>query len=475
MKGRPRVLLIAESANPEWASVPLVGWSHARALFEVADAHLVTQVRNVEAIERAGFRLGKEFTALDSESVARPLWKAMAAVQRWTGLGWSFTTAVQALAYYYFERLFWRRFGAEIEAGRWDVVHRLTPLSPTTPSIIVRRCRRAGVPFVLGPINGGLPWPPGFAETQHQEGEWLHALRGAYRLMPGYGQTYRHAAAILAGSGATLAQLPKSAQGRAVYLPENGIDERRFELPPASPVRTPLGVAFVGRLVPYKGVDMLIEAAADLVRSGQVVLDVIGDGPERAALAALVARLGLGGGVKLDGWVEHRDLAARLLRSDVLGFPSVREFGGAVVLEAMALGLVPIVADYGGPAEHVTGATGHRVPMGSRAALVDGTRRALEALVRHPGGVRAMGARARQRVLRSYTWSVKARQVLEVYRWVRGERDKPDFGMPLAEPEGPEAAGARSLGGDGADGVPLGRGVGGDVGGEAPGAVAVPA
>ncbi len=431
MTAKLKVLLIAEAANPEWTSVPLVGWSHCQALGMVAETHIVTQIRNAAAFERAGLVEGQHFTSLDSEAVAKPLWRGTAAIRKLTGLGWTFETAVQSLSYYYFEHKLWQRFGDEIRAGKWDIVHRITPLSPTTPSIIAGRCRRAGTPFVLGPLNGGVPWPPGFRKAQRKEGEWLHYVRDAYRLMPGYHSTYAHAAAVMAGSIATRGQLPPRASDRSIYLPENGIDAARFTTDGVRPIGSPLRVAFVGRLVAYKGADMLIDAAADLVRDGKLVLDIIGDGPERDGLIQQVARLAIESGVKIDGWVQQAELPDRLRQSDVFGFPSVREFGGAVVLEAMALGLVPVIADYAGPAEHVTTDTGYKVPMGSRDDVVAGFRRVFEELVSDPSGLPELGRRARQRILDCYTWSVKAEQVLHVYEWVSGTGDKPDFGMPL--------------------------------------------
>ena len=99
----------------------------------------------------------------------------------------------------------------------------------------------------------------------------------------------------------------------------------------------------------------------------------------------------------------------------------------------MALGLVPVVADYGGPNELVTDATGYRIPMGTRDELVARFRQVLGDLAADPSGLRSMGARARDRVLKLFTWDAKALQMLDIYRWVCGEGAKPDFGMPFRD------------------------------------------
>ena len=439
MARRPRVLLIAEAANPEWPSVPLVGWSLSRALFDIVDAHVVTQVRNRDAIARTGWREGHEFSAIDSEAVARPVWMFGEGLRRLTGLGWTTSTALSSLPYYWFEQLVWRRFGEAIRAREFDVVHRVTPLSPTIPSLLAGRCRGAGVPFVWGPLNGGVAWPSGFAQVRRQEGEWLSYIRNAHRLMPGYRASRRDAAAILIGSRATWEQFA-GYHSRCVYAPENGIDVSHFSQHARSAPTLPLRVAFVGRLVPYKGADMLVEASAPLVRSGMVQLDILGDGPQMQALQRQVTEAGIGEGVKLHGWVSHQDVPKRLALCDVLAFPSVREFGGGVVLEAMAMGLVPIVVDYAGPAELVTDATGFRVPIGSRAAIIQRFREVLAELAMDPARVRRIGDRASRRAHTQFTWTAKAAQVVEVYRWVLGERDRPHFGMPFPDPEAAAAA-----------------------------------
>ncbi|WP_299786991.1 glycosyltransferase family 4 protein [uncultured Marivita sp.] len=425
---RPRVLAIAEAANPEWVSVPLVGWSLAQALREVADVHLVTQVRNREAILRAGLIEGRDFTAIDSEAVARPLWAIAEKLRMGDGKGWTTLQAINALIYPWFEHLVWKEFGAAIKAGEFDLVHRITPLSPTIASPIARKTARAGVPFVLGPLNGGVPWPRQFDAERRAEKEWLSYLRSAYKHLPGRTSTLKHASAILVGSRHTQSEVPEKYQDKTVYLPENGIDPTRFNQT-AFPEGAVLRACFVGRLVPYKGPDMLIAAAADLLRSGRMTLDIIGDGPMFADLTEQAKSLCCETGLTFHKWIPHAQVQSILGTSHILSFPSIREFGGGVVLEAMALGVVPLVVDYAGPGELVTADTGFKVPCGSREDIISGFRDRLTQLAETPGILAPMAQKAKARVDAYFLWSQKAAQVREVYDWTRAQSrsGKPDI------------------------------------------------
>lgn len=433
--GQPRVLLLAEVAHPDLVSVPLIGWSMSEALFRHADVHLVTHIRNRDALAARGLREGRDFTAIDTERLTRRLFRAAEILGARDNKGWTLLQAVAPLGCYAFENAAWKCFRPDLEAGRFDIVHRLTPISPTTPSLLGSRLKRLGIPFVVGPLNGGLPWPPGFATRMHQEREWLSMLRGAYRLLPGYRSTRRDAAAILAGSRFTLSELPGYTRSRTFYLPENGIDPLRFGNTRQRRAEVPLRGVFLGRLVPYKCADILLEAAADLLREGLLRLDIIGDGPQRPLLEDIVRREGVADAVTLHGHVEHRQVQNLLAEGDFLACPSIREFGGGVVLEAMALGVAPIVADYGGPTELVDGESGIRVPFTAAHDLRAGFRSILEQAVRDPSMLDRIGAAAAVRVRNHFTWDRKAQQMLAVYDWIRSGKDKPELIPPSVAPD----------------------------------------
>jgi glycosyltransferase involved in cell wall biosynthesis len=428
MKQVHRVLIIAEAANPEWVSVPLVGWSITSALRKVVDVHLVTQVRNRDAITRAGLVEGRDFTSIDNEALMRPLSRLASLLRGGAGKGWTVVTAIQSISYPFFERLVWKRFGKRIEDGEFDVVHRVTPLSPTAPSRLAAHCARAGVPFVVGPLNGGVPWPKDFNRERHNEREWLSYVRGLYKCMPAVRATWANASAIVTASLHTLSELPASAQYKAVFIPENAVDPERFSAHFDRTKYDKLDLCFIGRLVPYKGADIAIEAAQQLLREGRARLTIIGDGPMLPALREQAVALGVENAVRFTGWLDQNSVSMVASSSSAFLFPSIREFGGGAVIEAMALGLVPIVVDYGGPGEIVTDETGFRVPIGTRASIVESLTSLLTKLAYGRENLAGFAINGLQRIDALYTWEKKALQLLEVYDWVTGRRDaRPEF------------------------------------------------
>lgn len=422
-----KILIIAEAANPEWASVPLIGWSLSNAIQKKSpDSLIVTQVRNREAWIRAGAVENKDFIAIDSEKIAIFTNKISSFVRGKSNKAWTIDTAFASLSYYYFEYLVWKKFKKLIKNGEFDLVHRITPLSPTAPSLIAKKCIKSNVPFIIGPLNGGVPWPKEFNEVRHQEKEWLSYIREAYKLLPGYKQTLKYSSAIIAGSKFTLGAFPKYAKDKSFFIPENGIDPSRFNLKKSSIKQSqPLKICFVGRLVPYKGAKILLESCLALLNQKKVSIDLIGDGPELASLKDYVQENNIANSVRFHGWVEHKKVQLIMSECDVLGFPSIREFGGGVVLEAMALGLVPVIVDYAGPGELVDLNIGYKVPMSTRQDIVNNFNIVMTEIVNNPADLAQKSENCVTRINDKFTWEKKAMQIHHIYNWLLSSKTLP--------------------------------------------------
>ncbi len=422
---RLRAVVFAESCNPDWESVPLQGWLHYAALRELVDIHLVTRNWNRDALVGQGMIEGKDFTCIDTEALFRP---AEALVRKICGpnKGFGMLAGLSIPSYMLFEYLAWRRLKPALLAGDYDVVHRIMPMSPVVPSPAAAWCRRIGVPFILGPLNGGLAWPKQFPELSRNEGEWLTRLRGLHKLVPTYYSTRRDAAVIIRGGENAWADTPKRWHNKLVYMLELGIDPARFPYPKLRSAESyrarPLRAVFLGRLVPYKGADIVIEAAAPFLRDGKLLLEIIGFGPELPRLEAMVAERGLSAAVTFPGWLKHKEISSRLARADLLTFPSVRELGGAAVLEAMAAGVVPIVVKYGGPGELVSADCGFPLAMAEREVIISHLRGILDQVIAAPEQLAVLSARGVQRAFGEFSWPDKARRIVEIYRWALGQR-----------------------------------------------------
>jgi glycosyltransferase involved in cell wall biosynthesis len=423
-RDRLRVLLVVEECNPEIASVPSEGFHLARALSAVADVTLVTHGRNRIALGRA---MDTSSTVFVPESRTLRWYTRLASrlAVRGREINWPLLTALSYPSHCYFDRSVFRRLARTVAAGEYDLVHAFTPVMPRFPFSIVNACR--ATPFILGPVNGGLPYPPGFRDIARREHDYFDLLRSASRYLPGYRATYQGAQRVLVGSSYTLAMLRRTLRlqpGRIVLFYENGIPDTFLQPHPhRRPSKDGFEALFVGRLVPYKCPDLVLEAVALLRDRGDssTTVRIVGDGPERPRLEGLTDRLGLRGRVTFTGWLRHADLPAVYRQADLLCFPSIREFGGAVVLEALGAGLPCIVANVGAMADYVTDDVGFRLEPTSKPDLVQTLADRLELLCRDRDLHERMSCQAIERAAR-FTWARKAADLLDLYAAAIEER-----------------------------------------------------
>lgn len=171
----------------------------------------------------------------------------------------------------------------------------------------------------------------------------------------------------------------------------------------------------LGRMIYYKGFDVLIDAAARL--SDDCLVVVGGGGELLEPYRRQVAARGLSHKIRFVGRIADDDIAAHFMAADVFCLASTvrAEAFGVVLLEAMALGRPLVATDIPGsgvPWVNVDGVTGLTVPVGDSAALAA----ALERLLHDPNLARRMGAAARQRFLEHFTAQGMVTRTLDLYR-----------------------------------------------------------
>jgi glycosyltransferase involved in cell wall biosynthesis len=422
-----RVLLLANDCNPQWPSLPVVGYNACRGIAEHVEVVVATHVRNRQNITAAGFGNAK-VEYLDNEYIASPLYKIAKLLRGGESVGWTTNIAMQYPPYLAFEWEAWKRFKGELKAGKFDLVHRVTPMSPTLPSPMARWMHKMKVPFILGPLNGGLRWPAEFTGELKKEKERLTYLRDAYKLLPYARSTCSKSTVILAAFQHTLDRLPVEDRDRMIDFPEVGINPNLFEAPAERPVKDRVTFLYAGRLVPYKCPDVAVLAMAANPNLRKHKLILAGDGPEMPVLQQIVKEKNLESCVELIGRRTQPEVGQLMREADILAFPSIRELGAGVVVEAMATGLACIVVNYGGPGGLINPSNGITIPLGNKQHLIQHFATEMEALANNPPRRASLGRQAHEDALRMYAWGAKGKKTVEVYEWALGKRSqKPDF------------------------------------------------
>ena len=420
---KKKVLLLSYWNNPDEVSASLDSYREYEQLRKHFDTTLVTHARNASALRRSGIADdGVIYIRLPLLDRLHDLFLAKVLNYNYGSLK---LTAFLIPYYIVYEFVIWFKLCSEIKAGRFALVHRLDPVSPVLPSPLSWLMRNLKTPFSLGPINGGLPWPSGYGSASREK-EWIRVFRRLYTYLPFARSTYTNPKAVIVGSSYTyLATGRRVERNRLFFIQQNGIFEkdivesRRYDDIP------PVRVCFLGRLVPLKNCNIVIRSAASLIREERIRLDIVGDGWDRANLEALTRELGLEKDVTFHGWLPHPQAMEILARSHIMALPTIREFGGGVVVEAMARGVVPIVVRYGGPSDLVAEGCGIPLPLKNEPDTVRDLERVLNELVKNPDLIKQLGEAARVKAGSTFTWERKTELLAAVMNYAMGAGPRP--------------------------------------------------
>jgi glycosyltransferase involved in cell wall biosynthesis len=298
-----------------------------------------------------------------------------------------------------------------------QLVHEINPVSPKMVSLMYD----LGVPVLIGPLAGGMTYPPAF---RYMDKPLVRAVESSGRVFSRFVNFFlpgklRAQALIVANEQARAALLP-GVKGKIYEIPDVGVDLAVWNEKSDAPRRddNELRFVYLGRLTELKGLQFLIPAFKPVAEQyPNAVLEILGDGDWRQKLEEIARQTNLQDRVRFVGWVSGEEGAKRLQAADVFVFPSLHDVGGIVLLEAMAVGLPIIATRWGGPAIHVTEATGIRVDPVSADGFVAGWSEAMLRMAGSPELRRQMGQAGVERVRTClYDWNQKADRLLEIYR-----------------------------------------------------------
>lgn len=339
-----KILLSAYSCLPESGSEPGVGWNWARCI--AANGHDVFVM--TRTVGRP--RIEKYIENHPAEQM-RFVYHDLAGF-------WQLFYRLPLANYLYC--ILWQRSAAQVactlhRTERFDHVQHITWCSFRVPSFM----GRLGIPFTFGPVGGGEDTPRNLRRGLGLRGRLWDALRriSSAVMAPWMESTYQSATEIIATTQETADAIPQKYRSKvwsrqSVGI-ESGLARQRGDGVPPEPRRdsSRLELLYVGRLLPWKGLHLVLKAIAHLGASkSSVHLTVIGVGSDLARLRRISRRLKLDSVVSWLGWLPWDALTRLYPQFDLFMFPSLHDSGGMAVLEAMSFGLPVVCLDLGGPA-----------------------------------------------------------------------------------------------------------------------------
>lgn len=297
-----------------------------------------------------------------------------------------------------------------------QIVYQPVPISPTTPSAIYD----CGAPVVIGPMCGAMEFPPAFSYLEssfEKMSNKLGRLAAGYLnyIIPGK----KKAKVLLVSNERSAKVLPKDYSGKLYYIIESGVDLELFKAR-ADYIHNgnePVKIVYMARFVDQKGIPYLVEAFSRAASKANLVLELIGNGELYEQTQAQVKRLGIEDKVNFHGWMQIDKAEILIRQCDVYMVPAIRDCGGCAQLEAMAVGLPIIAANWAGPGQYTDESSGILVDVDTVEGFIQGLADAMVKLANSPDLRVKLGEGAKKRVRTEYLdWDSKVDRIIEIFK-----------------------------------------------------------
>ncbi len=423
---KKRILVSAYACNPTSSlqlhpGEDITGWRLVGQIRRFHDVQVITHSYNREGVEKAlseGAYPDVRFHFLDLGRVLGLLYKVEFG---------------QRIYYYLWQIAAWRLARRLHRTACFDLAHHLTFGNDWLGSWIGAFLP---VPYIHGPVGGGQRTPQPllaeytaygrFAERVRQTAQWVGRRDWVRR------RCLRRAKAVLVCNEETRSKIPSAGRGKTFFFPVNGISTGDLELidraaQAAAPgPRGSFRVLTAGRLHRLKGFALGVKAFGRLAaRRPDAEMKIVGKGEEEEAIRAAARDAGVEDKVELIDWLPRTELLKAMASADVVLFPSFRDGGGAVVVEAMAAGKPVVVVDSGGPGSHIDPAWGIKVAPATPEVTASRLAEALDRLASDPGLRDRLGRAARRRVEDFYLYDREGERMMAIYRYAWGEGEAP--------------------------------------------------
>jgi glycosyltransferase involved in cell wall biosynthesis len=278
------------------------------------------------------------------------------------------------------------------------------------------------IPYVRGP-GGGAHRTPKVIEKEYtfsgrlwekcrRLGQWL------FRHDPFFIKGQNRAGAIMVCNWDSMNYLPDNWSQKAHLFPVSGVSSADLSIPrPNQTDHHVFRVLSAGSLIRVKGFGLAVKAFKIFTdKYPNSRLSIVGEGPEESRLRTLIHNFDLEDKIDLPGAVPRDELLAKLASSDVLLFPSLRDGGGTVVIEAMSAAKPVVCLDIGGPGLHINDECGIKLTPTSPEDTAHNLADALERLYLDEDLRVTLGQAARKRAENDYHWDKLGERLMDIYQ-----------------------------------------------------------